>query len=117
MPEEKKQRLENIVDEVNELHPLLKSLFYKMPNIQNVEYTHGSGEMGADFVLSSINNTFGKIEYIGVIAKLGGIAQNFTALERQIEECELTRTFSGGKEKIYISEIWIVLTGTITKNA
>ena len=117
MTQEKKDRIAQITSEVDELHPLLESLFFKMPNIQDIEYTHGSSEMGADFVLSSINQTFGITEHIGVIAKVGGIAQNFTDLERQIDECSLPRTFRGGKEKIYLSEIWIVLSGTVTKNA
>lgn len=117
MTQAKKERLEKIESEVDQLHPLLESLFYKMPNIQDIEHTHGSSEMGADFVLSLLNSTFGITEHIGVIAKAGGIAQNFTSLERQIDECSLPRTLRGGKEKIYLSEIWIVLTGTVTKNA
>lgn len=117
MTDIKKQRLESITDEVKEFHPLLTNLLYKMPDIQEVEYTHGQNEMGADFVLSSFNKIFGRIEYIGVIAKLGGLTQNFSSLERQIDECSMPRPFAGGKEKIYISEIWIILTGVITKNA
>ena len=66
MTKAKKERLEQIVSETNELHPLLESLFSKMPNINRVEYTHGSSEMAADFVLSLMNQTFGTIEHMVV---------------------------------------------------
>ena len=76
-----------------------------MPRITNVEYHHGSAEMGADFVLSRTNDTFGHTEYIGVIAKIGRIVQDFTNVDRQIEECALPRLVQGGKKKIYLTEI------------
>ena len=98
-------KLDSIKDEVNDLHPLLEILFPKMPRITNVEYHHGSAEMGADFVLSRTNDTFGHTEYIGVIAKIGRIVQDFTNVDRQIEECALPRLVQGGKKKIYLTEI------------
>jgi hypothetical protein len=117
MSEEKRKKLQNIKSEVDELHPLLHMLFEKMSEIQHIEYTHGKDEMGADFVLSRLDNTFGTIDYIGVIAKLGKIVQDFADIDRQIDECSVPRTYFGGKEKIRISEIWVIVTEHITKGA
>ncbi|MDP1989531.1 MAG: hypothetical protein Q8K00_00805 [Syntrophales bacterium] len=117
MSEEKRRKLQNIKSEVDELHPLLSILFEKMPDIRHIEYTHGKDEMGADFVLSKFDDRFGTIDYIGVIAKLGKIVQDFTDIDKQIEECSVPRTYLGGKEKITISEIWVVITEHITKGA
>jgi hypothetical protein len=117
MANPKQDKLSSLTDEVKELHPLLNALLPKLPNINNVEYTHGPDEMGADFVLSQRNPTFEFDEYVGVIAKLGKMAQDFSDIERQIEECAVERTFRGGKQKIRVDEIWIILTGNITKGA
>jgi hypothetical protein len=48
----KLDRIKNINDEVNELHPLLKDLFRAIPDIRQVQYTQGNRENGADFVLT-----------------------------------------------------------------
>ena len=64
-------KLDYIRDEVTDLHPLLNAVLPKLPRVQTVEYHHGTAEMGADFVLSRTNDTFGTVEYIGVIAKVG----------------------------------------------
>jgi len=82
------------------LHPLLEALLPKLTDINDLEYTHGTNEMGADFVLSKLDKTLDDIEYIGVIAKVGSIKQNFTNLDNQIEECDLLRPFQGGIKKI-----------------
>ena len=111
------EKLDSIIGEVNDLHPLLKALLPKLPRVQDVEYCHGVGEMGADFVISRTNDTFGRIEYIGVIAKVGKIVQDFADIERQIEECNLPRLVQGGKKKIRITEIWVVATKHITRGA
>jgi len=117
MTADKKSKISTIKDEVNELHPLLNKLLKKFPNVIDVEYTHGATEMGADFVLSIKNPVFDNIEYTAVIAKIGKISQDFSDIERQIEECDVPRTFFAGKEKIKVSEIWIIVTDNITKNA
>ena len=111
------KKIDLIVEEVKDLHPLLNAVLSKLPRVQDVEYHHGPNEMGADFVISRTNDTFGHTEYIGVIAKVGRIAQDFTDIERQIEECGLPRFFRGGKGKIHITEIWVVATKHITQNA
>lgn len=113
----KSNKLDSIKDEVNQLHPLLKKLFPKLPRITNVEYCHGSTEMGADFVLSHTHDTFKATEHIGVIAKVGRVLQDFRAIERQIDECSLPRLIQGGKKKIHITEIWVIATKHITKGA
>ena len=110
-------KLDHITDEVNDLHPLLNAVLPKLPRVQTVEYHHGTAEMGADFVLSRLNDTFGTIEYIAVIAKVGRIVQDLTAIERQIDECEMARLIQGGKKKIRLNEIWIVATKNITHGA
>ena len=110
-------RLVEIKKEVGELHPLLDRLFRKHPQITEVEYTHGSNEKGADFVLSRPHEVFKSAVYIGVIAKVGRILQDYAGVERQIEECNVSRTFFGGKKKIRPDEIWVVTTQTISANA
>ena len=110
-------KLDLIKDEVKDLHPLLKVLLPKLPGVQNVEYHHGSAEMGADFVISRTNETFGNTQYVGVIAKVGRIVQDFSDIERQIKECSVPRLFQGGKKKIRITEIWVIATKHITKGA
>ena len=111
------EKLDLITREVEDLHPLLNAVLPKLPRVQDVEYHHGGDEMGADFVISRTNDTFGNTEYIGVIAKVGKIVQDFADIERQINECDLPRLFRSGKEKIRITEIWIVATKHITQNA
>ncbi len=114
----KKERLKSIKDEVNEFHPLLKSLLSKLPNIEDSEYTHGTQEKGADFVLTKHDVTLNNTEYIGVIAKVGQISQsNFQKIKEQIEECNLIRYIIGGKRNIYLNEIWISNNDNITENA
>ena len=87
------EKLDLITREVEDLHPLLNAMLPKLPRVQDVEYHHGGDEMGADFVISRTNDTFGNTEYIGVIAKVGKIVQDFADIERQINECDLPRLF------------------------
>lgn len=115
--EQKKNGLFSLQDEVNDFHPLLDELFKNMDGIDRVEHTHGNSEMGADFVLYKKNEMFAAIDHIGVIVKLGTIKQDNTDVERQIEECSVERTFSNGKEKGYLNEIWVVTNCNITQNA
>ena len=88
------EKLDSITREVDDLHPLLETVLSKLPRVQNVEYNHGVGEMGADFVISRTNDIFGNIEYVGVFAKVGKIVQNLAGIERQIEECNVAPVFS-----------------------
>jgi hypothetical protein len=113
----KKAKLQAIKDEVKELHEILKILIPKLPNIQHVDYTHGTGEMGADFILTKLDPTLNEIEYIGVIAKKGKILQDISDIERQIEECEIERFVENGKKKISLTGIYIINNEAISRNA
>ena len=117
MASTKLSRLDQITDEVNDLHPLLNQLLPKLPGVQEVEYTHGPTEMGADFVLSRLDDALDSIRYVGVIAKTGGIRQDHSPIDRQIDECAVPRLFQAGKKRIRLDEIWVIVTGTVTKNA
>ena len=112
-----KNRINQIESEVKGLHPLLNSLLPKLPQVEDVEYTHGQNEMGADFVLEKADPTLGGTYYIGVVAKKGKIQQNLSEIERQIDECCLERYFKGGKKKIRLSEIWVIATENISNQA
>jgi hypothetical protein len=114
---DKKSKLSAMRDEVKELHPLLEILLPKLPFVTKVEYTQRNTEMGADFVVIKQNATLRTVEYLGVIAKIGKIHQDFVDLERQIDECAIPRTILGGKEKVRLEEIWVIVTETITKGA
>ena len=112
-----KSYLQKINSEVNDLHPLLHALLVKMPHVQSVEHTHGPNELGADFVVHKFDPTLEQTAYVGVVAKIGQIKQADDTINRQIEECSLPRTVSGGKKKQVISEVWVVCSGTISNNA
>lgn len=86
--EKKRAQIEAIDSEVNELHPLLEDIFRDMEGIAYVEYTHGQNEMGADFVLEKVDLNLGVSTYVGVVVKAQKILQNFTDVERQIDECQ-----------------------------
>lgn len=114
---DKVKKIQSIKSEVNEFHPILNQLLQRLPNIKNVEYTHGPNEMGADFVLSKIDPTLSRTEYIGVIVKVGKISQGHADINVQIEECELERKIESGKKKIFLSEIWVITNDSISNNA
>ena len=110
--------IKNIKDEVNELHPLLEKLLIRLPAITDLEYTHGPNEMGADIVLEKKHESLGHSQYIGIVAKTGKVHQNFSDIERQIDECfSVPRFFRNGKEDIFISEVWVIVTQNITNGA
>ena len=114
---DKINKIKSIKGEVDCFHPILRELFTRMPNIINVEYTHGPNEMGADFVLSKYDETLCRTEYIGVIVKIGKISKNHQDIDDQIEDCEIERKVESGKKKVYISEIWIVTNDSISNQA
>lgn len=117
MSEQIRKKIREIQDEVRELHPLLRELFEKHSGITHVEYTHGSNEMGADLVLVRTHEILKSTEYIGVIAKVGKIHQDYADIEKQIAECRVPRTIGGGKNEIILSEVWVVCTDRITAGA
>lgn len=113
----KLDKLKAVSDEVRELHPLLRALFANDKSISRLEYTHGTTEMGADFVLARKDPTLGDENYIGVIAKCGNIKQDHSDVKRQIEECAVERFFDGGKKKIFLNETWIICNGSVSNGA
>jgi hypothetical protein len=113
----KQQMVEEISAEVSDLHPLLKSVLGKLENITSVEYTHGTQEKGADFVLTRFDPALSSFSYIGVVVKKGKISNDITDLSRQVEECSLPRLLDGGKRRERLSEIWVINTSTISSNA
>lgn len=113
----KQQLIENIKSEVADLHPLLRTVFGHLENITKVETTHGTQEKGADFVLTRFDPALGTFSNVGVVVKLGKIANDISDIERQIEECSLERLIEGGKKKVRLSEVWVVNTSSITSNA
>ena len=111
-------RIGRIGSEVKEFHPLLHEVFKRHDRITRVEYTHGPSEMGADFVLVRKHDVLKREEYIGVIAKVGKIHQNLSAIREQIDEClTVPRPLEEGKKTIHLSEVWVVATSTITAGA
>ncbi len=113
----KLKRIRELTDEVKQLHPLLRDLLPKLPNVKAVNYTHGPNEMGADFVLEKVNETLLRDEYVGVIAKSDDIKQDYTQLERQIKECGVARKIEGGKKNIFLNETWVITNRSISENA
>lgn len=116
-PRQKRLILGNLSDEVRDFHPLLERLLPRLPRVVAVEYTHGAGEKGADFVVSRQNDLLGDIEYVGVIAKVGKITQNLSQIEQQVDECDEERLILAGKKKIRLQEIWIVSNEGVTHGA
>jgi hypothetical protein len=113
----KRERVESIDDEVRELHPLLQSIFKKLKNISYVEYTHGPDEKGADFVLKKMDAEIDSSHFVGVVAKADKILQNFSDVERQIDECSHRRLIRQGKEEVRLPEVWVVTSKSVSQNA
>lgn len=117
MDQWKVEKLRSLSDEVRELHPLLRAIFSNDKTVSRFEYTHGTNEMGADFVLARTDPTLGDENYVGVVVKCGNIKQDHADVKRQIEECAIERFFDGAKRKIYLNETWIVCNGSISSGA
>lgn len=96
MAADRQQQISLLNDEVKQFHPVLNVLLRRLPHVQNVEYRQGLNEMGADFVIEKTDQTLLQTVYVGVIVKTGKILQNHAEIERQIEECEIERSFCGG---------------------
>src|SRR5258708_6781401 len=102
------ERFKTIKDEVGDLHPLLQQLLPNLPTVQSVEYTHGTSEFGGDFVLRKLDEALNETQYVGIIAKMDKITQDFTDVERQIDECTMPRVIGNGKQKVVLNSIWII---------
>lgn len=113
-----KDSVKSFTDEVKELHPLLHKLLPRLPESLATEYTHGTREFGADFVVHMNHPTLGIPVFIGVIAKIGKLHQNLESITQQIEECKIIpRAVFSGRFRTSLNEIWVVLTDQITTNA
>lgn len=110
-------KLDDIQNEVRDFHPLLKALFEKMDEIEHVEYTQGTREFGADFVLCKPDGILGDTDYVGVIAKVTKIVQGDTEITRQIDECMTMPRVIRGNKNVYLNEIWVITCSTISTNA
>ncbi len=113
----KKALIEAITDEVNVLHPLLNHLLRHINGVTYVEYTHGTNEKGADFIVSRFDEALGATNHIGVVVKVGKILQNFDDVARQVEECLLPRKIRGGTEEVRLTEVWVLNNSSISRNA
>lgn len=116
-PTWKLEKVKSLNHEVKELHPVLRELFHNLPSISAVNYTQGSRELGADFILTKRDDVLMEEDYVGVIVKSVSIKQNHEDVRRQIKECELPRTIDGGRKNINLTEIWVVTSKDITRNA
>jgi len=117
MKEGKLENIKSLKSEIKEFQPLLHNLFMRLPMVTHVERTHGVNELGADFVVTKYDETLCDVIKVGVIVKLGRLGQDLKGIERQIDECDLDRITDGGKQKISIGEIWLIVSGDITHNA
>lgn len=117
--QQKKKRISGMHDEVHELHPFLQAFFRKLPMVNDVRYTHGTQEFGADFVLTKTDPSTERVRYVGVVVKAGQINQSsITELDRQIDECRsIPRTAEHGLKSVHIGEVWVVGNDTISNNA
>ncbi len=113
----KKALIEAITDEVRVLHPLLNSVLRHIDGVTNVENTHGTNEKGADFIVSRLDRALNTIHHIGVVVKVGKILQNLDDVARQVEECLMPRLIRGGMESVRLTEVWVVNTSSISRNA
>ena len=111
------EQIEAIQDEVKGFHPLLNDILRRLGNVLYVEYTHGQDEMGADFVIERTDPSIMETYHVGVVAKTEKILQNFTALERQIDECDVKRFIWQGKQEIRLQEIWVITSQSVSENA
>ena len=108
--------LKGLKREVEDIHPHLKAFLPQLPGVERVEYTHGPGELGADFILTikDIIST----NYVGVVVKRGGISQkNIFEVENQIEQClTVKRPIHGGKHESRLHKVWVIFTGLLSAN-
>lgn len=69
------ESLKRLNDEVDDFHPVLNSLFRKMPGIQRCHYNQGPNEMGADFILYRNDDALLRTTQVGVVVKVGKLSR------------------------------------------
>ena len=85
--------------------------------IIHVDYSHGSNESGADFVLARFDSLLNQTDYIGVIVKAGTIKQDNEDVRRQIRECTYERILKHTNTRGMLNTIWVITNMNITQNA
>ena len=112
------KELSGLKKEVDDLHPHLKEFFSRLKNINRVEYTHGSNEWGADFILTKTDDLTGDSIYVGVLVKNKTLTQStIDDVHKQIAECKMERLIGNGQHRVKMNEVWVIVNGNITKNA
>lgn len=111
------QLLSGMSAEVDEFHPFLNDLFKRLSHVENVHYTHGPNEFGADFILYRKDPSLDQRDVVGVVAKIGAIRMDHADVNRQVEECFIPRISPDGREQIQINEVWVAASGVISENA
>ena len=106
------------------MHSYLVSLFTRAEDSTRAEITHGPDEYGRDIVLCR-NDPYGQ-DYVGIVVKrnpnskftgkTSGSIDEIVSQARQAvtHECNLKEIFVG---TVKISSVWIVVVGTLTRNA
>lgn len=87
-------KIDALSDEVKDFHPLLDSLFRRLPNVREVEHRHGPQERGTDFIINSEDPVLMTDDFIGVVVKTGDLKGRF---------CNRDTTARGARRK----NIWI----------
>jgi len=114
-----RKKIEGYNNEVKELHPFLNNFFPQLPQIKHVEYNHGNGEFGADFILVEEDQILLKEIYTGVVVKSKKIQQkDVDEIKRQIEEAfRMPKIIFNGQKKVSLNKVWLITNKTITRNA
>jgi len=111
-------KIDALKDEVKEIHPLLESLFARLPNVREVEYRHGIQERGTDFIINLEDSVLMTDDFVGVVVKSGDIvAKDVSAIVTQLREARSEKLFGSGKRRIKCNKFWIVTNGKIQDNA
>lgn len=111
-------KIDALSDEVGDFHPLLDSLFRRLPNVRDVEYRHGPQERGTDFIINSEDPVLMSDDFIGVVVKTGDIvSKDVSAIVTQLREAREEKIFGSGKRRIKCNKFWVVTNGKIQDNA
>lgn len=114
---EKKQRIESISNEVNELHPILENILPKLPGVKSYAYTHGQYERGADFIIEVESSSTRRTSHVGVVVKCGKVSgAKVSEVEEQIKECAEERSYQV-INRVRCSVVWIFASGGYSERA
>ena len=99
---------------------ILTPLFRHM-GFESIIFNHGVREFGKDYILSEMTK-IGKIRYCGVQVKAGniegGVNSQIDNILYQIKDAfEMPFSFKDENKQCFISELYIIISGTFTSNA